>query len=70
MDKIDFLTAAIEALDEVDIQDDKPLVDFATACALVEIATQLRLLVAEYQREMESSEIRQEREATIALYRG
>jgi hypothetical protein len=45
MEVKDLLKAAQEALDEVDVIEDKPLIDYAAACALAEIAYQLRRIV-------------------------
>ena len=42
MEVKDLLLEAMTALEEVDLIEDKPLIDYAGACALVEIAYQLR----------------------------
>lgn len=47
----DWLNEAKVALDEIGLVDDKPLLDYAGVCALVEIAYQLRCIANHLQGE-------------------
>ncbi len=61
MEVKDLLLEAMTALEEVDLIEDKPLIDYAGACALVEIAYQLRRLLYH----LDNSEEREERKRRI-----